>query len=42
MKQTLENRFGKNHQLSHSVINNWTDENEIVPLSKKIRMYYHF
>ena len=35
MKQTLENRFGKNHQLSHSVINNWTDENEIVPLSKK-------
>jgi hypothetical protein len=35
MKQTLENRFGKNHQLSHSVINNWTDENEIIPLSKK-------
>ncbi len=34
MKQTLENRFGKNHQLSHSVINNWTDENEIIPLSK--------
>lgn len=35
MKQTLKNRFGTNHQLSHSVINNWTDENEIVPLSKK-------
>ena len=34
MKQTLENRFGKDHQLSHSVINNWTDENEIVPLLK--------
>lgn len=34
MKQTLKNRFGTNHQLSHSVINNWTDENEIIPLSK--------
>lgn len=35
MKKTLENRFGQKHQLSHSVINNWTDENEIIPLSKK-------
>lgn len=34
MKKTLENRFGKRHQLAHSVINNWTDENEIIPLSK--------
>ncbi|WP_047390417.1 glycosyltransferase family 4 protein [Exiguobacterium sp. ZWU0009] len=34
MKETLSNRFGNKHYLSHSVINNWTDENEIIPLSK--------
>lgn len=42
MKQTLENRFGKDHQLSHSVINNWTDENEIIPLEKNNEHVQHF
>lgn len=42
MKQTLENRFGKGHQLSHSVINNWTDENEIIPLEKNNEHVQHF
>ncbi|WP_336798473.1 glycosyltransferase family 4 protein [Exiguobacterium acetylicum] len=35
MKKTLEKRFGVNHRISHSVINNWTDENQIIPLSKE-------
>lgn len=34
MIETLKNRFMNKHVPEHTVINNWTDENEIVPLDK--------
>ncbi|MCZ8519323.1 MULTISPECIES: glycosyltransferase family 4 protein [Paenibacillus] len=34
MQETLANRFGHRHVPENSVINNWTEENEIIPLSK--------
>ncbi|OXM13114.1 glycosyltransferase family 4 protein [Paenibacillus herberti] len=35
MKETLEKRFGGRNVPAHSVINNWTDEEEIVPLRRE-------
>lgn len=34
MKETLQNRFSQSSVPSHTVINNWTNEQEIVPLEK--------
>ncbi|MEW8968511.1 glycosyltransferase family 4 protein [Exiguobacterium alkaliphilum] len=34
MKETLENRFNQSSVPMHTVINNWTNEEEIVPLEK--------
>ncbi|OXS79118.1 glycosyltransferase family 4 protein [Domibacillus enclensis] len=35
MAQTLKNRFAHQQVPSHSIINNWTDEKEVVPISKE-------
>ncbi|UXH43197.1 glycosyltransferase family 4 protein [Rossellomorea vietnamensis] len=42
MKQTLKDRFGSNKTPNHVVINNWTDEDEIKPLSKYETKITHF
>lgn len=34
MKETLQNRFSQSSVPNHTVINNWTNEQEIVPLEK--------
>ncbi|WP_029594812.1 glycosyltransferase family 4 protein [Exiguobacterium chiriqhucha] len=34
MKETLNNRFGQKPPPAHTVINNWTNEQEIIPLDK--------
>lgn len=34
MKETLKNRFDRKRVPAHTVINNWTNEQEIVPLDK--------
>lgn len=35
MRKTLEKRFANKKVPDHEVINNWTDESEIIPLSKE-------
>lgn len=42
MSQTLKKRFNNQNVPSHVVINNWTNEDEIVPLSKKEKNVQRF
>lgn len=42
MSQTLKKRFNNQNVPSHVVINNWTNEDEIVPLSKKEKNIQRF
>ncbi|ANC78794.1 glycosyltransferase WbuB [Fictibacillus phosphorivorans] len=42
MSETLKNRFQNQKVPNHSVINNWTNEDEIVPLDEKDPTIYQF
>lgn len=42
MVDTIEKRFGKNHSIKTTVINNWIDEKEIYPLDSKHEKIINF